>query len=137
MVEGVSICDGAKASIAARHFDSCKKAIVALEDTELIMRETECIGADNGLEVSGAAAVRAEPLTLTGCQEAVTVGAGDAQHTVTPLADCVATGSTVGAVATCSPGVEFLVTGCSLEDSPVGLDVAPGSSDPYASLPCA
>ena len=127
VLEGISI-EGSQASISACRFDGGNKAIIAMRDAKVAVRDSECTGADVGLQANGATSVRAQRLTFTGCKDAVTVDAGAAQRTVMTLLDCVATGSELSCVSTVSAGVEVLVTGCTLEDSPVGLSVNSGAS---------
>ena len=129
---GVLICEGAKATISTCRFSGCKRAIFARRDVTVTVRDSDCTGADVGLDVYDATAVRAERLTFSGCEQAVTVESRRAQRatqpTVTTLVDCVATGSDRGAVVTLSSGVEVHMRGCTVEDSRVGLSVEPGSS---------
>lgn len=127
VVDGVSIIEGAEAAISACRFDGCKRAMLACRDTSLEVCDTNCTRADVGLEVCGASTVRAERLTLTNCKDAVSVRAEGLQGTAVALLGCVATGSMSGAVLAES-GVQMLVSGCTLEDSGVGLAVAPGAS---------
>ena len=126
--EGFSVRDGAHATISACSFEGCKKAISAAQDTTVAVLDSKCTGADIGLAVCGAAAVRAQRLSLTACKEAVNVDAGRAERTVVTLTDCVATRVGFSALSTRSHrGVQVSLSGCTLEGAQMGLFINAGA----------
>lgn len=128
VAQGVSVSEGARAKISGCRFNGFREAISALQDTTISVVDTICTGASMGLSVKGAAVVRAQRLTFTGCNQAFAAETGHVQRTVVTLLDCVATGAQLTAVALQSPGVEARMQGCTLVGNKLGLSVIMGAS---------